>query len=112
MKAFVVTMSALGNEGVLTVGSLCNSKWTRIINLPHTLLHFRNVGGPDILFFDHDVIDDVTGQHPVCILRNSTAGRRLRFLYFFLLSGGNVQFLEKQWRRTWALGKDKEEVCV
>lgn len=51
MRAFVVTMSALGNEDVLTVGSPCNSKLTRIINLPHTLLHFQSVGGPGILFF-------------------------------------------------------------
>ena len=50
MRAFVVTMSALGNEDVLTVGSPYNSKWTRIINFPHTLLHFRTVGGPGILF--------------------------------------------------------------
>jgi hypothetical protein len=82
MGAFVVTMSALGNEDTLTVGSPCNCKWTRIVNLLHTLLHFRTVGWPDILFFDHDVIDDVTGQHPICILRNSTGGRRMRLFYF------------------------------
>ena len=71
MKAFVVTMLRLRNEDVLTVGSLSNSTWTRIINLPYTLLYFRAVGWSDMLFFDHDVIDDVSGQHPFCMLRDS-----------------------------------------
>jgi hypothetical protein len=78
MRAFVVT-SALGNEDVLTVGSPYNSKWTRIISIPH----FRSVDGLGILFFDYDVIDDVTGQRPICILRNSTGGRRMLLFYFF-----------------------------
>lgn len=86
MRAFIVTMSALGNEDVLIVGSPYNSKWTSIINFPHTLLHFRTVGVPGILFFFyHDVIDDITGQHPICILRNSTGGRRMRLFCFFFL---------------------------
>jgi len=83
--AFVVMMSALGNEDVLTVGSLCNNKWTRIINFPHTLLYFRTLGLLGLLFFYHDLIDDVTGQHPICILRNSTGGRRMRIFFFFIV---------------------------
>ena len=84
MRAFVVT-SALGNEDVSTLCSPCNSKQTRIINFPHTHLYFWTVGGLGILFFDHDVIDDVTGQHPICILRNSTGGRRMWLFYFFVV---------------------------
>jgi len=87
MRAFIVTMSALGIEDVLTVGSLCNNKWTRIINFPHTLLCFRTVGLLGLLFFDRDLVDDVTCQHPICILRNSTGGRRMRIFdsFFFLI---------------------------
>ena len=84
-------MSALGSEDVLTVGSPCKSKLTRIINLPHTLLHFRSVGLFGLLFFDHDLIDDVNWSAPNLYLEELHQRKTdADFLFFFLSSGGNV----------------------